>query len=113
MVSVVMSKRRLLSLALPLVLVLAACMGPTFVVQQFKGPQRPNDQIAILRVNGSDSVRLMYLDDEDVAAPMVQDGRLHIEMLPARHTVVVANAANPRERSPVIAFAAEAGKVYR
>src|SRR5262245_18813792 len=109
-----MSKRLLLSLILPtLAVVLAACMGPTFVVQQFKGPQRPNDQIAILGVNGADSVRLVYLDDEDVAAPIVSDGRLHVEMLPARHTVVVANAANHDQRSGVIAFAAEAGKVYR
>lgn len=95
------------------ILLVAACVGPTFVVQQYKGPERPTDQIAILRVNGSDSVRLMYLDDADVAAPLVSDGRLHIEMLPARHVVVVTNAANGNERSLPLAFDAQAGKVYR
>jgi len=88
-------------------------MGPTFVVQQFNGPQRPPEEIAILRVNGSDSVRLMYLDEKDVAAPLVSDGRLHIEMLPTKHTVIVSNASNNNERSPMVAFTAEAGKVYR
>ena len=91
---------------------LVACVGPTFIVQQFRGPQRPASEIAILRVNGGDSVRLLLLDDEDVAAPIPDDGRLHIEVLPARHTVVVTNAS-AAVRSPPLVFVAEAGKVYR
>ncbi len=91
----------------------AGCPGPTFVVQQYRGPQRPQETIAMLRVNGNEPVRLLILDDQDVAAPIVEDGRLHIEMLPGRHTVVVGNANAPSERYAPITFEAQAGKVYR
>jgi hypothetical protein len=98
--------------ALLLALALAGCPGPTFVVQQFNGPQQPREAIAVLRVNGGDKVRLLYLDEQDVATPIVEDGRLHIEMLPKRHTVIVSDAAAPNEKYP-LAFDAQAGKVYR
>jgi hypothetical protein len=88
-------------------------MGPTFVVQQYPGAVRPKETIATLRVNGSDTVRLMTLDDEDVAAPIVSDGRLHIELLPGRHAITVRNAAAPQEPATPLVFEAEAGKVYR
>lgn len=91
----------------------AACVsGPTFVVQQFNGAQKPNYEVAILRVNGNDSVRLLFLDDQDVAAPIIEEGRLHVEMLTGRHTVVVGNVKS-NQRSPQLAFNAEAGRVYR
>ncbi|MBX3204953.1 MAG: hypothetical protein KF764_07780 [Labilithrix sp.] len=94
-------------------LAVAGCPGPTFVVQQYAGPERPPETIATLRVNGSEAVRLLFLDEQDVAAPIVEDGRLHIEVVPARHTLVVANANAPNERYAPLAFDAEAGKVYR
>ena len=94
-------------------LLVVGCPGPTFVVQQYGGPQRAAETIAILRVNGSAPVRLLVLDDQDVAAPIVEDGRLHIEVLPGPHTVRVANAAAPQERYAPISFVAEAGKFYR
>ena len=96
-----------------LLFVLPGCPGPTFVVQQYGGPQRPQESIATLRVKGNEPVRLMFLDDQDVAAPIVEDGRLHIELLPGRHTLVVSNANAPNERHAPIAFQAEPGKVYR
>ncbi|MBX3193013.1 MAG: hypothetical protein KF819_38870 [Labilithrix sp.] len=99
--------------ALVVALSLAGCPGPTFVVQQYRGPARPEASIATLRVNGSEAVRLLTLDDEDVAAPLEVDSRLHIELLPGRHTVGVGNASTPHDRWPAIAFEAEAGKVYR
>jgi hypothetical protein len=102
----------LIALVVGLIVALASCVGPTFVVQQFRGPQRPAAEIAILRVNGPDSVRLALLDDEDVATPLVEDGRLHIEMLPTRHTVVVTSTKSS-ERSPLLTFVAQAGNVYR
>jgi hypothetical protein len=89
------------------------CVGPTFIVQQYAGPQRPTETVAILRVSGAQPVRLVLLDEEDAAAPIVEDGRLHIELLPARHTVVVANAAAPDARYPRLTFDALAGKTYR
>jgi hypothetical protein len=71
------------------------------------------NEIATLRVHGSGPVRLLFLDDQDVAAPIAEDGRLHIEMLPVRHTVVVGNANAPNERYAPMTFEAEPGKVYR
>jgi hypothetical protein len=101
------------SLFILILMVVAACVGPTFIVQQYAGSPRTPETIAILRVNGSDSVRLLILDDEDVAAPIESDGRLHIEMLPARHLVIVGNAKAPQERFVPISWQAEAGKIYR
>lgn len=91
----------------------AACAGPTFIVQQYAGPARPQESIATLRVNGADAVRLATLDNEDVTAPLVEDGRLHIELLPGRHAIAVRNAKAPDERPTSIVFEAAAGKVYR
>jgi len=87
------------------------CPGPTFVVQQYAGPVRAPETIATLRVNASDSVRLITLDGEDVRAPLEVDSRLHIELLPGRHRVGVANGAT--DLAEEVAFVAEVGKVYR
>ena len=92
---------------------LAGCPGPTFVVQQYTGPVRPKETIATLRVNGSDSVRLMTLDGEDLGAPIASDSRLHIELLPGRHALTAQNGAAPSEGREQLVFPAEAGKVYR
>ena len=94
-------------------LVLTACMGPTFIVQQYNGPPRPRETIAILRVNGADSVRLLFLDNEDVAAPIVSDGRLHIELLPGKHAVTARNGDDRTAATGSLEFVAEANKVYR
>lgn len=90
---------------------LTGCMGPTFVVQQYGGPVRPRETIATLRVNGSDVIRLITLDDEDVRSPLESDSRLHIELLPGRHKIGIASATS--EAVAPVAFVAEAGKVYR
>gem|GEM_PF-3179549 len=103
-----------LVVSLALALVLVGCPGPTFVVQSYSGPQRAAATIATMRVNGSDAVRLVTLDDEDVRAPLESDSRLHIELLPGRHTVTVeTRAAQPSDVRVPLAFDAEAGKVYR
>src|ERR1700754_1509031 len=88
----------LLVLAVLVAFVVTGCPGPTFIVQQYAGPQRPPEAIATLRVKGNEPVRLLTLDDQDVAAPIVEDARLHIEILPAQHTVSVANAKMRNER---------------
>jgi hypothetical protein len=111
--SYVVRRAFLVLLAAFVTLAISGCPGPTFVVQQYGGPQRPRETIATLRVNGNEPVRLLFLDDQDVAAPIMEDGRLHIEMLPARHTLVVGNASAPGERYSPITFQAEAGKFYR
>lgn len=96
-----------------IVALLLGCMGPTFIVQQYGGPQRPRETIAILRVNGAEPVRLLFLDEEDVAAPIVSDGRLHIELLPGRHTLTARNGDDRSAPTASFTFAAEANKVYR
>lgn len=106
-----MIARRLLIFAS--VLSFAACVGPTLIVQQYSGPVRPRESIAILRVNGDDSVQLLALDDEDVAVPIASDSRLHIELLPGAHTVTFGDAKNRETRPQSLAFQAEAGRVYR
>lgn len=102
----------LAALLLPL-LTLSGCAGPTFIVQQYKGPPRSQESIAVFRVNGSDAARLLELDGEDVAAPLDVDSRLHIELLPGPHTVTMGNANAPNERLAPVSFRAEPGKVYR
>jgi hypothetical protein len=90
---------------------LAGCPGPTFVVQQYTGAVRPPDTIATLRINGSDSTRLVTLDGDDVRVPLESDTRLHIELLPGRHRVGVATGTS--EAATEVVLVAEAGKVYR
>ncbi len=98
-------------MALLFAMMTAACMGPTFVVQQYAGPVRPRETIATLRVNGNDALHLITLDDEDIRAPLESDSRLHVELLPGRHKIGVSSGPNdPVE--PVV-FTAEANKVYR
>lgn len=92
---------------------LVGCPGPTFIVQQYSGPVRPRETIAILRSNANDDAKLLVLDEQDIAAPIAEDGRLHIEILPARHVVQAGRASAPAERYPSIAFDAQANHVYR
>ena len=92
---------------------LLGCPGPTLVVQQYAGPVQPREAVAILRLNGSDAVRLQTLDDDDVAVPIAPDSRLHIEMLPGRHRVTAWRAGDRYGRALVLPFDAEAGRVYR
>jgi hypothetical protein len=98
--------------ALLFAMALPACMGPTFVVQQYGGSVRPRETIATLRVNGNDAVHLITLDDEDVRAPLESDSRLHIELLPGRHKIGVSGGG-PSDPIEPVAFIAEANKVYR
>jgi hypothetical protein len=100
-------------IALFLVALVAACMGPTFIVQQYNGPPRPRESIAILRVNGAEPVRLLFLDNEDVAAPVASDSRLHIEVLPGVHTLTARNGDERTAPTASFTFDALAGKVYR
>jgi hypothetical protein len=101
------------AIALSAAFVLLGCPGPTFVVQQYAGPQRPPETVATLRINGSEQVRLVTLDGEDVRAPIESDSHLHIELLPGRHWLTIENAAAPNDPLTPAAFTAEAGKFYR
>jgi hypothetical protein len=90
-----------------------SCVGPTFIVQQYAGPVRPQETVAVFRINGGDSIRLVTIDDENITVPLASDSRLHVEMLPGRHAITVRDAHAPDRLAESIAFQAEAGKVYR
>jgi hypothetical protein len=78
--------------ALALGLLLAACGPQTYIIQQYDGPVREVESIAILRINGSDPVRVLSLDGDYADPRLEDDTRLHIELLPGRHTVRVTSA---------------------
>lgn len=102
-----------LRLLAALLLVAVGCGGPTFIVQQYDGPPRPRESIAIVRVNGSDAAQITTLDGEGTNVGIAEDSRLHLEVLPGSHTVWVRNAAAPEEPPQRIQFLAEPGRVYR
>ena len=93
--------------------VVAGCVGPTSVVQQYAGPPRPPETLAILRLNGKEPFRLVMLDGEDVQSPLAEDARLHVELLPGRHSVVVLNTKGTPPMPETLPFDAAAGHVYR
>ncbi|HLV66029.1 MAG TPA: YihY/virulence factor BrkB family protein, partial [Polyangiaceae bacterium] len=99
----------LAALALPA----QACGGPTFVVQQYDGPVRPVETISILRMNGDDPAHVVTLDGEPTDVRVDDDARLHIEVLPGRHTLAVWSSEFPERRPEPVAFMAEPGRVYR
>ncbi|MBI3205310.1 MAG: hypothetical protein HYZ29_27475 [Myxococcales bacterium] len=96
-----------------LAVALSACGGPTFIVQQYSGPVRAPESIAVLRVNGDAGIVLVSLDGEPIRTRVADDARLHVEMLPGRHQLAIADlvdAARPLGRA---VFVAAAGKTYR
>lgn len=92
---------------------LAACGGPTFIVQQYSGPVRDPDSIAVLRVNGDGNVVLISLDGEPVRTRVAEDARLHVEMLPGPHSLAIADLADSARPLGRARFVAEPGRVYR
>lgn len=92
---------------------LGGCVVSTLVVRQYAGPERPEEQTAILRVRGTDEARIIALDDQQLEAEVARDTRLHIEVLPGYHTVGVFNPRARLGRSRVLGFEAKGGKVYR
>lgn len=96
-----------------LVLVLAACGGPTFVVQQYDGPPRAEESIAIIRVEGDSDVQLVTLDGSPADARVGSDVRLHIEVLPGEHRLLVADAKQSEAPARAVRFFAHPGRVYR
>jgi hypothetical protein len=91
----------------------ASCAGPTFVVQQYDGPVRASETIAIIRVNGKDPIRLDVLDGEVIGTRVEEDARLHVEVLPGRHSLRVRDLSDPDAQPGRASFMAEAGRVYR
>jgi hypothetical protein len=96
-----------------LLLALPGCPGPTFIVQEYPGPVRPAETIAILRIEGNGPVQLLAVDQQRADARIAEDSRLHVELLPGKHTVMVQNLGAPGVPPEIVAFQAEAGRVYQ
>jgi len=90
----------------------SACGTATFIVQQYDGAPLAEQQVAILRLNGDDPVRLEALDGEPLGYELHdRASRVHIEMLPGEHELALAEGPElPAKRRR---FRAHAGKVYR
>lgn len=107
--------RRLVALGGCLLLAgwVAACAGPTYIVQQYDGPVRETETIAILRLNGSEPLGLDSLDGEPIGVRATKDSRIHVELLPGRHSMRVRDLTRPGSFSQTASFLARPGKVYR
>jgi hypothetical protein len=94
------------------VVLVSGCGTATFIVQQYDGSPLAEEQVAILRLNGDNPVRLEALDGEPLGYELQDSAsRVHIEMLPGEHELALAEGPElPAKRRR---FRAEAGKVYR
>jgi hypothetical protein len=99
------------ALGVPFAMLHQGCGGPTFVVQQYAGPVRSRETIAIIRIEGADPVRVVSVDGEPLA-PVDDDVRLHVEVLPGEHALGIANSAAPDQPAERVRFVAEAGRLY-
>jgi hypothetical protein len=90
----------------------ASCGSATFVVQQYLGPPRPRQTIAIIRVNGG-GTPLTSLDGDPLRVEPERGTRFHIEVLPGEHEVGVSVPEPGLPNGVTVRFFAEAGKVYR
>jgi hypothetical protein len=90
---------------------IASCGSPTYVVQQYAGPVRSRESIAVIRIHGADEVQPVALDRERLS-PVEPGVRLHIEVLPGSHEIDVA-ASGQVAIAQRLKFVAEAGKLYR
>lgn len=95
------------------VALLGACGGPTFVVQRYDGPPRPPESIAIVRLNANADARPATLDGERLPLHLESDVRVHIEVLPGEHALLVVNARQRNAPPRKVRFIAQAGRVYR
>lgn len=107
-----MLRRIVASFLVPISLVIG-CGGPTFIVQQYGGSPRERETIAVIRVNGQETIVLVALDGEDIATRVPDDARLHVEVLPGKHTVTIGDLSDTAEPARSTSFVAQAGKTYR
>ncbi len=91
---------------------LSSCSPSTFIMEAYSGPTRPANTLAVVRVDGSGSVMLLAVDGQTLA-PVASDARLHIELLPGRHTLTAQSEATLEEPPQRVSFEAQAGRFYR
>jgi hypothetical protein len=89
------------------------CGVPTFILQQYDGPVQPAERVAIVRFNGKDTVELVSIDGSVADAHVPDDARLHVEVLPGKHVLSVANRMTPQAPPSRVAFVAEPSRTYQ
>jgi hypothetical protein len=94
-------------------LILLGCAGPTYIVEHYPGPRRHASAVATLRFHGADEARLVTVDGERADAPLADDARLHVEVLPGEHRVGVVSAEDLQGPLRRASFRAEGGRFYR
>ena len=85
------------------------------MVQEYDGPPRPSDRIAIVRVNGKNGPDVTSVDNQPLRVVLEPSNRVHVEVVPGPHEVdveVTEPGIGLRHTIPV-RFLAAAGKVYR
>jgi hypothetical protein len=93
---------------------IASCTGMTFVVQQYEGPPRPKETVAVIRTSGGIGPELVSVDGEPLQVMLENGNRLHVEVLPGTHEVeLAAPEMGGLNRAIPAHFIAEPGKVYR
>jgi hypothetical protein len=90
----------------------AACGVPTFILQQYDGPPRAAESVAVVRFDGKGSADLVSLDGSIADAHVPEDARLHVEVLPGRHVLGVARRAAQNDPPRRVVFVAEAARYY-
>ncbi len=91
----------------------AACVGPTFILQDYPGPVQSAERVAIVRFEGNAAVDLVAVDGNVADAHVPDDARLHLELLPGKHLLAVANRAAPNDPPLAVRFNAEPGRFYK
>ena len=91
-----------------------ACGQVTFVVQAYPGAARSAEQVSVVRINRDAPVRVVSVDGDPLGSqPLDSDARLHVEILPGKHELIIENEHVPVEKTKVVRFLAEPGRTYR
>jgi hypothetical protein len=91
-----------------------SCGQVTFVVQAYSGPARAADTVSVVRINRDAPVRVVSVDGDPLGNQQIEEGtRLHVEVLPGRHELSIANEKAPVQKTKVVRFVAEPGRTYR
>jgi hypothetical protein len=90
------------------------CGRVTYVLQQYDGPVRAPELVSVLRIQHDDSAQIVAIDGEALGQQsFASDVRLHIEMLPGKHTLSVKNPAMGESATQQVQVIAEPGRIYR
>jgi hypothetical protein len=104
----------LMTLGIVTATLVTACGQVTFILQQYDGPARAREQVGVLRVQPDDPAQLVSMDGDALGQQKLDsDVRLHIEVLPGKHTLRVKNPKAQGVTTQDVSFVAKGGSTYR